>query len=281
MRAAASLGYLLARTSDTLADTATAPLNLRLHCMDQFRQAVAGASDPPRWPVSMLNAISNPRERHLLESSAEIFIGLRCLPDVEAALVKEVVAIIITGQTLDLQRFAAATREHPIALRDDGELEDYTWRVAGSVGAFWTKLGFVTQGGRFSNSTEGQLLELGIAYGKGLQMVNILRDVAEDLGAGRCYLPAADPRDTALLLKCHARWLAKAEAWIGQGEIYARTLCSRRMRAATVLPAIIARKTLESLRDCTWETLQKRQKVSRGEIYRSVVYACCTPTKQL
>lgn len=281
LRGAASLGYLLARTSDTLADTVEAPLNVRLQCIDQFRHAVAAASDPPRWPVAMLNAISDPRERHLLESSAEIFRGLRCLPGAEAALVKEVVAIIITGQTLDLQRFAGATREHPVALHDDAELEDYAWRVAGCVGAFWTKLGFLIQGNRFSNSVEIQLLERGIAYGKGLQIVNILRDVAEDLRAGRCYLPVADPKDSVLLLDCHSRWLAKAEDWIGQGEIYARTLGSRRMRAATVLPAMIAGKTLASLRGITWESLQKRAKVPRSEVYRSVIHAfCIDPTRR-
>lgn len=280
MRGATSLGYLLARTSDTLADTAAAPLDARLHCMDLFRRAVAGESDPPRWPVAVLNAISDPRERHLLECSAEVFAWLRGLPEAEAILVKEVVAIIITGQTADLQRFAGATQEHPISLRDDAELEDYSWRVAGCVGAFWTKLGFLTRGDRFSNYRESQLLELGIAYGKGLQMVNILRDVAEDLKSGRCYLPVADPKDAGLLLDCHTRWLVQAGEWIHQGEIYAKTLGSRRMRAATVLPAMIARKTLESLRSTTWEALQTRIKIPRSEIYRSVIRAfCLTPER--
>jgi farnesyl-diphosphate farnesyltransferase len=275
MRGAASLGYLLARTSDTLADTAVAPLHIRLQCMEQFRTAVAGESEIPRWPVSMCNAISDPRERHLLECSAEILLGLRGLPDPQATLVREVVAIIITGQTMDLQRFAAATDEHPVALHDDAELEDYAWRVAGCVGAFWTKLGFLTQGDRFSNSGRSQLLDQGIAYGKGLQIVNILRDVAEDLRAGRCYLPVADPMDSVQLHECHTRWLAKAEEWISQGEIYARTLNSRRMRAATVLPAMLARKTLASLHETTWEALQTRTKIPRSAVYCSVIHACC------
>ena len=275
MRGAASLGYLLARTSDTLADTEAAPLPMRQQCIEQFRGAVAGESEIPRWPVAMRNAISDPRERHLLECSAEIFRDLRCLPEQEAALVREVVAIIITGQTLDLQRFTAAIGEHPVALRDDAELEDYAWRVAGCVGAFWTKLGFLTQGDRFSNRAESQLLEQGIAYGKGLQIVNILRDVAEDLRSGRCYLPVTDPKDPVQLHECHSRWLAKAEDWIGQGESYARALSSRRMRAATVLPAMIAGKTLRSLREVTWETLQNKTKISRSAVYRSVIRAYC------
>ena len=33
------------------------------------------------------------------------------------------------------------------------------------------------------------MIPLGIRYGKGLQMVNILRDLPEDLKNGRCYIP--------------------------------------------------------------------------------------------
>jgi farnesyl-diphosphate farnesyltransferase len=281
MRGAASLGYLLARTSDTLADTAAAPLDARFQCLDQFHRALAGESDTPRWPVSLLNAIPDTRERHLLECSAEVFAWLRCFPEAEATLVREVVAIITTGQTADLQRFAGATQEHPIALRDDAELEDYAWRVAGCVGAFWTKLGFLIHGDRFSTCGESRLLERGVAYGKGLQMVNILRDVAEDLKSGRCYLPVTDPRNPMLLLDCHAKWLVRAEEWIEQGEIYSKTLLSRRLRAATALPAMIARKTLEPIRNPTWESLQKRTKVPRSEIYRSVIRAWCLSPERL
>ena len=97
------------------------------------------------------------------------------------ALVREVLATIASGQTLDLERFAGASRENPVVLDDDAALEDYAWRVAGCVGAFWTKLGFLTLGDRFSKSPEPELLAQGIAYGKGLQLVNILRDLAADL----------------------------------------------------------------------------------------------------
>lgn len=273
MRGAASLGYLLARTSDTLADSTAAPLDARVHCLDQFRRAVANKSAAPRWPVSILNAIPDLRERHLLECSGEIFTWLNRLPQGEGDLVREVLEIIVSGQTLDLQRFALASREHPVALQDDAALEDYAWRVAGCVGAFWTKLGFLTLGGRFSESPEPELLARGIAYGKGLQLVNILRDVGADLASGRCYLPVADPRDSRELRDCHARWLVRADGWLAEGEDYAKTLRSRRLRAATVLPALIARKTLAPLRGATWEALQKRSKIPRKVVYQCLVRA--------
>jgi farnesyl-diphosphate farnesyltransferase len=277
MRGAASLGYLLARTSDTLADSAALPVEDRQRCLEQFRRCVSGEADFQPWPVSILDAVPDLRERRLLECTESVLTWLRHLPDAEATLVREVLEIIISGQTLDLERFASATRENPVSLQDDAALDDYAWRVAGCVGAFWTKLGFLTLGGEFSRSPEAELLGQGVAYGKALQLVNILRDVAADLAVGRCYLPVADPRDHPQLLVCHARWLTQAEQWLGEGEKYAATLRLRRLRAATVLPVLLARKTLEPLRGANWADLQRRNKIPRSAVYRSVVEAFLKP----
>jgi farnesyl-diphosphate farnesyltransferase len=273
MRGPASLAYLLARTSDTLADTAAVPTDLRMDCLDQFGHAIAGLAEPPRWPALMENALADPRERRLLEESAGLFAWLGCLPAGEAELVREVTGIIIGGQQLDLQRFARADRENPVALTDDPALEDYAWRVAGCVGAFWTKLGFLTLGERFSTAPASVLLERGVTYGKGLQLVNILRDLSADLAAGRCYLPVANPHDTASLLDMHGRWVERAWDWVGVGIDYADTLHSRRLRAATVLPAMIARETLERMRRAGGEVLQTRVKVPRARVYLALVRA--------
>ena len=273
MRGAASLGYLLARTSDTLADTAAAPADVRIECLERFGHAVAGTMAPPRWPLSFVNAIGDPRERRLLEESSALFTWLGTLPAGEAELVREVVAIIIGGQRLDLDRFAHADQTRPAVLPDDAALEDYAWRVAGCVGAFWTKLGFLTLRERFSAAPAHGLSDMGIAFGKGLQLVNILRDLPADLAAGRCYLPVADPHDTAGLLESHARWVRRAWEWVGSGFAYADTLHCRRLRAATVLPAVLARETLERLRGAAWEDLQTRVKVPRTRVYLALARA--------
>jgi farnesyl-diphosphate farnesyltransferase len=273
MRGAASLAYLLARASDTLADTTAAPRAARLECLASFGQALAGSAVQPRWPLAVLNAVSDPRERHLLEDTGALFSWLDRLPAAEAELVREVVAIIIGGQQLDLERFAGAGRAHPVALEDAAELEDYAWRVAGCVGAFWTKLGFLTMDGHFSPAPAALMLERGIAYGKGLQLVNILRDLPADLATGRCYLPVADPLDPLGLLEAHRGWVERAWAWVGEGFAYADALPSRRLRAATVLPAMLARETLELLRDVSWATLQTRVKVPRTRVYLALARA--------
>lgn len=277
MRGAASLGYLLARTSDTLADASAAPAGVRLASLDGFSSAISGSTPTPRWSASVLDSITDPRERMLLESTHTLLAWLERLPEKEAALVREVVGTIIGGQKLDIARFGAASAENPVALADDAELDDYIWHVAGCVGAFWTKLGFLTLGERFSKQTPAQLITLGVSYGKGLQLVNILRDVAADLTVGRCYLPLDDPGDKVILMKQHARWLERATEHVAEGFAYAEALDSRRLRAASVLPAMLARETLQLLKKAGREALRTRVKVPRRHVYQAFLHAFIRP----
>ena len=273
MREAAGLGYLLARTSDTLADTVAIPTESRLACLDGFARSVAGDAPLARWPSQVLNAVADASERHLLECAADLLEWLRRLPEGEASLVREVVKIIIGGQQLDLMRFADAENGRVTALPDDAAIDDYTWRVAGCVGAFWTKLGFLTLGGKFSRASESELIDLGVEYGKGLQLVNILRDLPADLANGRCYLPVRDPHHVDGLLEVHQQWLTRADEKIDAGFQYAKTLRSRRLRVASVLPAMIARETLNLMRGADWSTLNARVKVSRSQVYLALLRA--------
>ncbi|MFD0892248.1 squalene/phytoene synthase family protein [Luteolibacter ambystomatis] len=266
MRHGASLGYLLARTSDTITDTTLVPVADRLALLDAYGAAVAGTGTTPAWPSHLL-AAAEPKEIVLLERSAEVLAALDQTPEAEKALIREVLEIIVSGQRLDLERFSAATPAEPVSLPDDDTVEDYAWRVAGCVGAFWTKLGFLTLGERYSTAPMEELLEKGISYGKGLQLVNILRDLPRDLAAGRCYLPVDEPWDRKALLECHARWVEKAQAWVGEGRHYARTLPIRRLRAATVLPALLAEETLAKLQGARWADLERRVKVPRKRVY--------------
>lgn len=277
MRGAASLGYLLARTSDTLADASAAPIDARLASLDSFLHALSGSGLNPSWEPVLITGITNVSELDLLQNTGALLAWLERLPEQEASLVREVVEIIISGQKLDIIRFGDACGEQPASLSNDEELEDYTWRVAGCVGAFWTKLGFLTLGERFSKQPPQDLISRAIAYGKGLQLVNILRDMGADLKSGRCYLPVDDSRDTDLLMNERARWLERASRHVDEGFPYADALTSRRLRAASVLPAMLARETLELMKNAGTEALRTRVKVPRSHVYLAMFRAFTSP----
>jgi farnesyl-diphosphate farnesyltransferase len=275
MRNAAAVGYLLARASDTVADSAGSSAQARLHALQEFARAVAGSGPSPVWTAALLTGIPDLHERDLLEDTPALLAMLATLPAPEADLVREVVAIIISGQALDLTRFGDAGADRPVALPDAAALDDYTWRVAGCVGEFWTKLGLLTLGNGFANSTADTLLPMARAYGTGLQLVNILRDLPRDLAAGRCYLPVADPHDQQALWEQHALWRAKARDAVAQGLSYSARLLPRRLRAASILPALLANETLDLLDGADWQTLESRVKVPRSRVYLLLLKALC------
>lgn len=273
MREAASIGYMLARSTDTIADSARTESEQRLGYLRDFAIAIRDGGAAPRWPMRLLNAVSDIRERKLLEHSGDVLAALHALPDAEAGLVRDVLATIVSGQEMDITRFCGASREHPVCLASEDELEDYTWRVAGCVGAFWTKLGFLTLGERFSLADPAVLEATGVSYGKGLQLVNILRDFHEDRAAGRCYLPINRLDDSQEIQSCHSRWAKLAESRMDDGEVYAGVLLSRRLRGASVLPALIGRETLERMKLTGAVKSGLKVKVPRYSVYRALIHA--------
>ena len=122
---------------------------------------------------------------------------------------------------------------------------------------------------------------LGKRYGMGLQLVNILRDAGSDLRKGRCYFPeeelntvrmtAADIlREPDRFRPIFRKWREKAEEALESGMQYSLAIRSRRVRAATVLPALIGARTLALLRDAGTTSLRRDIKVPRKEV-RSMI----------
>jgi farnesyl-diphosphate farnesyltransferase len=272
MRDAAGLAYLLARSSDTIADAPYWDVKARLQCLDDFRQAIR-KSIVFSTPIDLLRQC-NDSEKTLMIHAQEHVEWLDKLTDAERLLIHEVLDEIISGQRLDLIRFADASDGCRMVLANDAELIDYCQRVAGSVGEFWTKLGFLGEGRGFTAEDRDTMVRWGRNFGCALQLVNILRDRPEDMRHGRYYLPGAV--DFATEYECwHAqdRWLILAKSWIEDGMRYARALQGRRLRCATALPALLALETIEAMQQATWGEMQRRVKISRATVFRCLAEA--------
>lgn len=272
MRDAAGLGYLLARSSDTIADTASTPVADRLHWLDAFSHAIHHGTD--YTPAAALLHACKESEKILLETTPQNLHWLHTLSPTEQTYVRDVLEEIISGQRLDLLRFGNATANSKMVIADDAALLDYCQRVAGSVGVFWSKLGFYGEGENFSRESESNMLHWGKNFGCGLQLVNILRDRPEDLRAGRYYLPGtADLPNGDECLHAHDRWLIQAKQFIEDGLRYAHALRGRRLRCASVLPALLALETIEKLQTSTWPQMEQRVKISRADVFRCLAEA--------
>ncbi len=279
------LAYLIARTTDTIADTEIVPLEQRLLSLRKLRERILRNGGEPLDFTELAKNQGAPAERFLLERCEASVSLLNTFSAADQQLIREVLVIITSGQELDLRRFAGASASRIVSLQTEDELDDYTYRVAGCVGEFWTKM---CRANVFPKAAldDSFLLRNGVRFGKGLQLVNILRDLPTDLRNGRCYLPREalravnlgaedllNPANEPKLRPGYDEWLNRAESHLVAGWAYTNALPWRaaRVRLACAWPILIGFKTLDRLRPGNVLDPRRRIKVPRGEVYRQVI----------
>src|SRR5204862_5243828 len=104
------LAYLLARTSDTIADTELVSLESRLRSLEWLRARIAGLTNAPIDLGELGKGQSLDSERVLLEQCEASLRLLEQLSPGDKKLVRKVLETITAGQKLDLIRFAAASK---------------------------------------------------------------------------------------------------------------------------------------------------------------------------
>lgn len=277
------LAYLLARATDTIADTEIVSPEQRVDALRALREAILRDAEGAGLRERLGDFARHqglPAERELLERLGEALALLGELSSDDQQRVREVLATITSGQQLDLERFSRASGQQIVALANGAELDDYTYRVAGCVGEFWTKM---CRAHLFPHAAidDARLLADGVRFGKGLQLVNILRDLPRDLRQGRCYLPAdelavaglaptdlLDSRRESRLRPVYNRWLDLAHAHLAAGWDYTNSLpggCTR-VRLACAWPILIGVKTLGRLRAGNVLDADQRIKISRADV---------------
>jgi len=276
------LGYLLARTTDTIADATAVPAEVRVKHLRVLGEMVRRGPDAEKIRLLQKEVVpAQKAEQELLANIGPCLDWLGAQQEDDRTDIEEVLGKIIRGQTLDLERFPDTA--HVRALRNAAELEEYIYLVAGCVGEFWTRI-CCRNLKEYAQLDCGTVSAIGVRFGKGLQLVNILRDMPADLDAGRCYLPADELRDAgiepgavmALPEGAHRvfnRWRDKAAAYLDDGFKYIEVLSNFRVRIACILPWLIGVKTLALLTQNYPLTAKERVKVSRGEVRKVMLVA--------
>src|SRR6266568_3344877 len=139
LREPVALAYLLARTTDTVADTARISGVLRIETLQTLSNAIQGKVS--RNVIVDLVASFAPlqgdaAERALLESLPDCLEWLEQSKIADRDDVRAVLSKITQGQMLDLHRFD--NPEEIRTLRTGADLDEYTYLVAGCVGIDWS-----------------------------------------------------------------------------------------------------------------------------------------------
>ena len=281
VRGQIGLLYLLARVADTIADSKHGETEVLLNILKDYNDVAQGRSSSLPDFSEIAEIQTNNDEAELLRNVEDIVAGLEVYSKDDQKLMLECLEIIVSGQVLDLERFGTAKEGGSIsALESEEELDDYAYRVAGSVGVFWSKISLAHLISLPSEKEE-EFLEKGIRFGKSLQMINILRDIPEDLRFGRCYIPQQSLQEHNLkpedlmdqsnidnFRPLYDSYLDLTNEHLDAAVDYIRMLPDKqlRLKASCMLPVLIGQRTVTLLRTGNVLNSEERIKVTRSEI---------------
>lgn len=290
-----SLSYLFARAADTIADTDLIDRPQRLKFLHQFKAQFAGEQiiweDIRAIQTVLIPCQTDSAERALLERLEECFRMYQTFSPADRGRVRRLMTTLTNGMEMDLTVFPGDSARQLTALKTAEQLDEYTYYVAGCVGEFWTDL---MCGHRRSLSSwdVAEMSRIGVRFGKGLQLTNILKDLNRDLRRGRCYVPDVLLKDARLapadLLNTESlpafrpvlrRLAAQAVEHLDQGWLYTLAIPRRevRLRLACMWPILSAGETLRLIvRSPDLLNPSAHVKISRGTVYRMVALTALT-----
>jgi farnesyl-diphosphate farnesyltransferase len=257
------LAYLFARAADTIADTDLIDRAQRLKYLRQFRMQFA--SPQIRWEdLGEIQAALAPHQKDSAES-----ILLRRLDDCfklyetcstgDRVRIQWLMDVLPRGMEMDLTRFPGQSAADLTALATLDELDQYTYYVAGCVGEFWTRM-VCAHRPAMSCWDTAKMSAIGVKFGKGLQLTNILKDIGRDLHRGRCYVPEPmlsaaglkpadllDERNLPVFRPVLRQLIKLAMQHLDQGWIYTISIPDSeiRQRLACMWPILLAGETLK------------------------------------
>jgi len=188
LRDAIGDAYLLCRIVDSVEDDPRLSLEERTRLFDSFDAVLADdASDEKTFEIDAraVNVGETSAERELSSHAGAVFRAFRALDRAQRDAIRPKVLEMSRGMR------EYATRAHAegrLRIRDVPDLERYCYFVAGTVGGLLTEL-FALDTPNLDAETLAKLRELAVPFGIGLQLVNIVKDVAEDSKRGVCFLP--------------------------------------------------------------------------------------------
>lgn len=258
-----SLAYLFARAADTIADTELIDRPRRLDLLGQLKAQFV--NDQLIWTQiqEIQQAVApiqqDSAERILLERLEDCFKLFQTFSPDDRRRIQRLMSTLTQGMEMDLVVFHGTTAEDLTVLKTLDDLDRYTYYVAGCVGEFWTDL-MCAHRTALASWKVREMSEVGVRFGKGLQLTNIVKDIAHDLQRGRCYVPAPmlaeagltgrdllDQRNRARFQPVLNKLVRMAVEHLDQGWLYAMAVprYETRLRLSCMWPILSAGESLK------------------------------------
>ncbi|UCG85235.1 MAG: phytoene/squalene synthase family protein [Gemmatimonadota bacterium] len=185
LRHAVLLAYLLCRVADTLEDTPSLEPRDRIRLLRAFARCLE--SDGCDADLLRHTFESFQSDEELLTREADTVLAeFRRLPVRQQDAVRPWISEMCAGMAEFAGRTRIKSEDTPLTTVDD--LERYCYYVAGTVGHLLTEL--FRQHRPFPTAAQYQRMKsLATSFGLGLQLTNIIKDVADDRRRGQSFLP--------------------------------------------------------------------------------------------
>ncbi len=276
------IAYLLCRIADTIEDTADLPFAEKERLLTHFKNCL-NKDGPDAGPLIAAFSAKRTHDETLTAQADIALREYRRLDDDQQDAIRPWVQEMCDGMAQFARVHARARPDHLEALASLEELDRYCYYVAGTVGHLLTEL-FRLHHPRLTKKHYAKLKALSTSFGLGLQLTNIIKDVADDRQRGWSFVPRqlcslAGTTPEQLLADTSSRQsqivmsllIAKAKRHLKDALNYCTTLprSAYRIRLFCLTPLFFAVRTLHKAeRDPQLLNPNHKVKITRGEVYR-------------
>jgi farnesyl-diphosphate farnesyltransferase len=285
-----TVAYLLCRIADTVEDEPSISKEQKEYLLDLYIKIFQG-KDKDAYPtfINKTNLIlPYSPDVLLLHNFDRVYNVLNSFE----SEVKKLIGVWVIEMALGMKKYAQSMKKSKFRfLKSMKELDEYMYYVAGTVGQLLTSL-FAHFSQKITPNIKRRLESFAESFGKGLQMVNIIRDMTTDLRRGQSYIPdeilakynltrqsifETSNREQAQrmfneLIETAVRHMDKAMSYIV-------TIPKKetRIRLFCLLPVFWAMRTLQKIQDNTLQLLRNDKiKISRwiikSEFYKAIFF---------
>jgi farnesyl-diphosphate farnesyltransferase len=272
---ATTIAYLLLRVSDYLEDNEEMGPDQKVMLLNLWVNILREEEKVETLTIQLSHMSTDNPDAIVAQHAKDLLLRLHSLP-------YEVQEIIIRHVISCTQGMARWTKQGP-SVRDEKDLDDYMFEVAGRVGYLVTQL--FAWYSLTIRRREKEIMPLAREFGLALQTVNVIRGIREDYDRGWVYIPQKflqdmgltkeqlfDPEHREQALKVLDMMTDKAERHLRQALLYIKSLpwWLHGIRLGCIFPLMFAIRTLAVSRHNA-QVFENEAKMTRGEVKKIVL----------